>query len=212
MLAKTDGSVLDQSAIDASMMERCIRHSATAVRCGELPFAALICDGGEVVVETTNQVAQFGDVTRHAELVAISQAQKVLGRKNLSGCTLYSNVEPCPMCSFPIRETRISRVVFAIGSPMMGGLSRWNVLRDRQLSQVMPEVFGPVPEVIAGLARHEAEMVWRGWNPMIWAVIKYRGCFGHDKVPADVRYLDAIPERAGLLRRLFVRRSKHRPG
>lgn len=212
MLTKTSGAGLDQSAIDRAMMERCIRHSAIAGQRGELPFATLICDGGEVVVETTNQVAEFGDVTRHAELVAISQAQKVLGRKNLSGCTLYTNVEPCPMCSFPIRETRISRVVFAIGSPMMGGLSRWNVLRDRQLSQVMPEVFGPVPEVIAGLARHEAEKVWRGWNPMIWAAIKYRGCFGHDNVPADVRYLDAIPERAGLLRRLFVRRRKHRSG
>ena len=172
--------------------------------------AALVCDGGEVVVETTNQVAQLGDVTRHAELVAVSEAQKVLGRKDLSGCTLYSNVEPCPMCSFPIRETRISRVVFAISSPMMGGLSKWNVLRDRELAQSMPEAFGPVPEVVVGLLRREAEQVWRQWNPLIWAVIRRRGCFGPEQstVP-DLQRFDAIPERFSLLRRLFKPRHNH---
>lgn len=204
MLANTSGSGLDQSAIDAAMMDRCIRHSAAATEHGELPFAALICEGGEVVVEATNQVVQNADVTRHAELVAVSQAQKILGRKNLSTCTLYTNVEPCPMCSFPIRETRIGRVVFAISSPMMGGYSKWNILRDSELSRAMPEVFGPVPEVIAGLRRREAEKVWRHWSPLIWSVIKYRGCFGRETTPASVEHQHAIPERGGLLRRLLT--------
>jgi len=211
-LARTKAIVLDQTALDAAMMQRCIRHSAVATTRGEFPFAALVCLGGEVVVETTNQVKQLGDVTRHAELVAVSEAQKALGRKDLSGCTLYSNVEPCPMCSFPIRETRISRVVFAISSPMMGGLSKWNVLRDRELSQAMPEAFGPVPEVIVGLARREAEQVWRRWNPLIWAVIRRRGCFGPEQLAApDPQRFDAIPERFGLLRRLFLPRHNRGP-
>jgi hypothetical protein len=42
---------------------------------------------------------------------------------------------------------------------MMGGLSKWNALRDSELSKAMPEAFGPVPEVIAGLSRREAEKV-----------------------------------------------------
>ena len=209
-LAETKVPQPDQSAIDAAMMARCIRHSVTATERGELPFATVISLDGEVVVEATNQVKQSGDVTRHAELIALSQAQKILGRKNLSKCTLYSNVEPCPMCSFPIRETRIGRVVFAINSPMMGGLSKWNILRDSELSRAMPEVFGPVPEVIAGLARAEAEKVWRSWNPLIWAVIRYRGCFGGDGGPAHVEHLDAIPERGGLLSRLLSLR-RHNP-
>lgn len=203
MLAKTKGSAPDQLALDSAMMERCIRHSATAAQRGEFPFAALVCDGGEVVVETTNQVVQDGDVTRHAELVAVSEAQKLLGRRDLSGCTLYSNVEPCAMCAFPIRETRISRVVFAISSPMMGGFSKWNVLRDREVSQAMPEAFGPVPEVITGLLRREAEQVWRSWNPLIWSVIKHRGYLGPEHASERVVHLDGIPERAGWLRRLF---------
>ena len=111
---------MDQAAIDTAMMERCIRLSATAAQDGEFPFASLISRGDEIIVEITNQVAKSADVTRHAELKAVSEAQIKLGTKNLSDCTLYSNVEPCAMCSFPIRETRIGRVIFAISSPMMG--------------------------------------------------------------------------------------------
>ena len=126
--------------------------------------------------EATNRVVQDGDVTQHAEILAISEAQRVLGRSDLSDCTIYSSVEPCPMCAFPIRETRIGRVVYAISSPMMGGFSKWNVLGDNEISNVMPEVFGDVPEVSAGLLYREAAAVWRKWNPMFWLGIRFRGC------------------------------------
>jgi tRNA(adenine34) deaminase len=152
---------MDQSAIDTAMMRRCIRLSATAPLRGDLPIACLICEGDHVIAEATNQVRQDGDVTRHAELVAISNAQKVLKRKSLSSYTLYTTIEPCPMCSFPIRETRISRVVYALSSPMMGGVSKWNILRDTEISNTIPEVFGSVPEVIAGLGNYKAPRVLR---------------------------------------------------
>ena len=164
---------------DAAMMARCIELSKTALCYGEFPFACVICKDGEVVAETTNRVVRDADITRHAELLAVSEAQKVLGRGNLSGCTLYSTVEPCPMCSFPIRESRISRVVFSIRSPLMGGHSRWNVLEDDVLSKRMPEAFGAAPEVIPGLLHKEAARVWRAWNPVIWGVIRLRRVFSH---------------------------------
>lgn len=194
---------MDQSDIDSRMMQRCIGLSATATTRGEFPFACVICEGDTVVAESTNLVRQDGDVTRHAELVAISEAQKVLGRKRLSGCTLYSNIEPCPMCSFPIREARISRVVYAIRSPKMGGASRWNILRDTELSRVMPEAFGPVPEVISGFMGREAAKVWRTWNPLIWAIILRRGCFAHAPEVDGVETLSAIPTPHGWLRSLL---------
>jgi tRNA(adenine34) deaminase len=171
--------------LDRTMMQRCIDLSVLAVEQRELPFACVICRDGEIVAETTNRVVRDGDVTRHAELVAISAAQHALGRKDLSDCTLYSNVEPCPMCSVPIRETGIRRVVFSISSPMMGGYSKWDVLRDTEISNVMPEVFGDVPEVTAGLLYREAAAVWRQWNPLFWIAIRFRG------VLAEARMEDA---------------------
>ena len=195
---------MDEAAIDRTMMERCLRLSVTAARRGELPFACVICDGDEVIAEATNRVRREGDVTRHAELVAISDAQHTLGRKNLSRCTIYSNVEPCPMCSFPIRETRMKRVVYAIGSPKMGGLSKWNILRDTQISNLMPEAFGPVPEVVAGFMGREAEMVWWKWHPIIWAVIKQRGCFAPALAADTFDRMQAIPPPHGWIRSLLM--------
>jgi tRNA(adenine34) deaminase len=162
---------------DAAMMARCIELSKTAAAEGETPFASLISKDGQVVAEATNRVVRDKDVTRHAEIVAITQAQKTLGTRILSGCTLYSTIEPCPMCAFPVRESQISRVVFALRSPLMGGLSKWNILRDDELARVMPEAFGNMPEVIVGVLAREAEDVWKAWSPIAWRVIRYRGCF-----------------------------------
>ncbi len=182
-----------EADVDSRMMRRCIGLSAEAVKGGELPFACVICDGDRVIVETVNEVRAQGDVTRHAELVAISNAQKVLNRKILAGCTLYTNVEPCPMCSFAIRETRIGRVVYALSSPKMGGVSKWNILRDSDLSAAMPEAFGPAPEIVSGLLWQEAAKVWRRWNPLAWHVIRRRGCFGPAPAEGAVERLRAAP-------------------
>jgi len=197
------GEDMDQkalAAIDTKLMERCIELSRVATGQGEFPFACVIARNGQVIAEATNRVARDRDITRHAELLAISEAQRAIGKTKLRNCSLYTNVEPCPMCSFPIREARISRVVFGIKSPVMGGFSRWNVLRDCELSNVMPEAFSEPPEVVAGFLAHEAERVWIEWNPLIWKIIKHRGCFagpeesrGHwHKAPRQLSFVRSL--------------------
>jgi tRNA(adenine34) deaminase len=182
------------SEIDLKMMERCVELSRTAGAHGEFPFASLVCNGEVVVSEAINSAERDADVTRHAELMAVSQAQRTLGRNDLSDCTLYSLIEPCAMCSFPIRETRISKVMFAIKSPLMGGFSKFGILQDSEMSNAMPEFFGDPPEIIGGVLAREAEKVWRGCNPLVWAFIRYRGCFTAD--PAT----DACVHRQGTVR------------
>jgi tRNA(adenine34) deaminase len=165
-------------ALDMTMMARCVALSRIAVAEGEYPFGSVIALGGQVIAEATNRTVRDGDVTRHAEVIALSRAQKSLGRQQLRKCTLYSNVEPCAMCSFCIRETGIGRVVYAIGSPVMGGLSRWNILRDESMSDRMPQVFSCVPEVVSGVMLYEAEQVWQDWYPFGWQMIKLLGLLG----------------------------------
>jgi tRNA(adenine34) deaminase len=187
---------------DVKMMRRCIELATMAVQQRELPFSCVVCRGDEIVSESINRVVRDNDVTRHAELLAISEAHRALGQRDLSGCTLYSIVEPCPMCSFPIREARIGRVVFSISSPMMGGFSKWNVLADNEISNVMPEAFGDAPEVSAGLLYREAAAVWRRWNPVVWAAIRYRGCLA--EAPGDDAHRTLQPRPR--LRHRFLRR------
>ena len=71
---------MNRSVFDLQMMRRCVELSAEAVRQRELPFACVICRDGEIVAEAINRVSHDRDVTRHAEILAISEAQRVLGR------------------------------------------------------------------------------------------------------------------------------------
>jgi tRNA(adenine34) deaminase len=96
---------------DHVMMTRCIDLAKTSGRAGEYPYAAIICRDGTVVAESINRVAHDHDATRHAEVVAISAAQKALASISLDQCEIYVNAEPCAYCCYAIRETRIRRVV-----------------------------------------------------------------------------------------------------
>jgi tRNA(adenine34) deaminase len=167
-------------ASDREMMARCVELSRIAVQKGEYPFAAVIATDRKIVVEAINRRFRENDLTRHAEVVALSQAQKTLSRNDLRRCTLYSNIEPCAMCSYCIREAWVGRVVYALASPIMGGMSKWNILRDDSMSGRMPQIFGPVPQIVSGVLAHEAELAWQDWNPFAWSMIKRLGLL---KVP-----------------------------
>jgi tRNA(adenine34) deaminase len=164
--------------IDRLMMMHCIALSKASGKAGEYPYGAVICRNGTIVAESTNMVTHDGDVTRHAEVVAISQAQKSLGTVSLDDCEIYVNAEPCAMCSLAIRETRIRRVVYGLSSPHMGGVSKWTILGDNDISNVIPEVFAPPPEIVSGYLAEEAERALVEWNPLIAGIIAKRGLFG----------------------------------
>src|ERR1019366_1046240 len=160
---------------DEAMMARCVELSRIAVDKGEYPFGTVIARDGKILAEAINHTVRDGDVTRHAEVIALSQAQKAIGREQLRHYTLYTNIEPCAMCSYCIREAWIGRVVYALGSPLMGGLSKWNILRDGNISGHMPQIFGAAPEIVSGVLTREAQLAWRDRNPLAWHIIKRHG-------------------------------------
>lgn len=164
-------------ASDEQMMRRCFDVAAQSARDGGYPFAAIVTKKGRAIAEATNRVSQERDVTRHAEAVALTEAQRTFGCTSLDDCTLYANVEPCALCSYAIREARIGRVVYGLSSPVMGGHSRWDILGDELLSSKMPEVFAPPPEIVADFLSDEANAAFRRAAPMAWAYVRSRGCF-----------------------------------
>ena len=163
---------------DRLMMAHCIDLSRASGKAGEYPYAAVICRDGKIVAESINRVTHDGDVTRHAEVAAISQAQKTLGTVSLEDCEIYANAEPCAFCCYAIRESRIRRVVYGLSSPHMGGVSKWNVLGDTDISSAMPEVFASPPEIVSGYMATEAEQALIDWNPLLAGIIRQRGLFG----------------------------------
>lgn len=77
------------------------------------PFGCVITKNGAIVGRGFNQVTASNDPTAHAEVVAIRDACKTMGSFQLTGCTVYTSCEPCPMCLGAIYWARPIRVVFA---------------------------------------------------------------------------------------------------
>ncbi len=171
-------------ATDKAMMKRCIELSRIGAGDGEYPFGAVIALHGQIIAEAANRTVRDGDASRHAEVIALSCARKTVNRRDLAGATLYSTIEPCAMCSFCIRESWVGRVVYALDSPMMGGASKWNILRDGDLSDQIP-IFGPAPEIVSGILRREVQQVWQGWNPLAWEMMRLRGVFSAPDARGD---------------------------
>ena len=155
--------IIDPQATDEVMMRHCFALAAKSAEQGEYPYAAAIVRDGEIAAENTNKVGQDRDVTRHAELVAISLAQAALACTELSECTIFANMEPCAFCSYAVRETRIGKVVFAMHLPIMGGASHWNTLANRRLSDTMPGV------------SEEGHATLRRSSPVVWTYMRARG-------------------------------------
>ncbi len=166
------------TSIDNVMMERCITLAMEAADNGEYPYAAVVSRAGQFVCESISSVKHDRDVTHHAELLALSKAFRVLNRVSLEECTIYSNAEPCALCCYAMRESRIGRVVYGIPAPLTGGVSRWNILADSCLSETLPEVFASPPEIMPGFLREQIESALAHRHPLMWDVIRLRNMFG----------------------------------
>ena len=124
-------------------MRRCLELAQQAREQGDAPVGAVIVREGCIVAEGVEAVRVLRDVTAHAELIALRRACQTLGTTDLAGCVLCTNVEPCWMCSFAIREAGIRAVI--LGAPVadIGGVtSRYPILSDVNI-----EGWGPAPSI-----------------------------------------------------------------
>jgi tRNA(Arg) A34 adenosine deaminase TadA/SAM-dependent methyltransferase/acyl carrier protein len=96
---------------DEDFMRLAIAQAAHASQTGGVPFGACIVRDGEVLASVHNAVSRSCDPTAHAEVHAIREACTRLGTTDLSGCTVFSTCEPCPMCFAACHEARIARIV-----------------------------------------------------------------------------------------------------
>ena len=86
----------------------------------DVPIGCVIKKDGKVIASAHNRRELDSDITAHAEMLAIKEAQKVLKTSRLTDCELYVTLEPCPMCSWAILQSGIKTVYFGAYNPNYG--------------------------------------------------------------------------------------------
>jgi len=140
-----DEAVIDLHS-DVFFMGDALRQAAKADDAGEVPVGAVIVREGRIIARAFNQVELLKDATAHAEMLALTQAEEIVGDWRLTDCVLYVTKEPCPMCAGAIVHTRVSRVVFGASDPKSGAAgSAMNLLQCPALNHHC-EITGGVRE------------------------------------------------------------------
>ncbi len=132
---------------EEQLLQKCMALASSRRNEIDVPVAALIAHGDEVLAEAYNEKELLQDPTAHAEMLAIQRACKKLNSWRLRGCTLYVSLEPCLMCAGAILAARIEKIIFATTDPKAGAvLSLYNCLQDPRLNHQVEVVSYPMQE------------------------------------------------------------------
>ena len=105
---------------DEQLMQAALEEARAAAALGEVPVGAVVAKDGEIIARAHNLRESGKNAIYHAELLAIDAACKALGGWRLWQCELFVTLEPCPMCSGAIINSRLKRVVYGARDPKAG--------------------------------------------------------------------------------------------
>ena len=135
-------------------MREALALAREAYEAGEVPVGCVIADaGGNIVGRGRNRRQELGDATAHAEIEAIRAACAALGDWRLEGCTLFVTLEPCPMCTGAIINSRVPCLVFGAREPVSGSCG--------SVIDLFMERYGHHPTVYAGVLRDDCAALLR---------------------------------------------------
>ncbi len=140
---------------DEELMRLALREAEIAASLGEVPVGAVVAKDGVPVAMAHNTRETGKNATHHAELLAIDAACKALGGWRLWQCELFVTLEPCPMCTGAIINSRIKRVVYGASDAKAGCCG--SVIDLFQLP------FNHRPVVESGLLADEASAQLKGF-------------------------------------------------
>ena len=139
---------------DQEAMGEALRLAREAAERGEVPVGAVAVHEGRVVGRGQNAREGARDPTAHAELLAVQEAARTLGRWRLTGVTVYVTLEPCAMCAGAMVLARIDRLVLGASDPKAGACGSLRALTaDPRLNHRFPVERGVLAEEAGELLR-----------------------------------------------------------
>lgn len=140
--------------IDIGHMRTALAEATAALAHGDVPVGAVVVHAGEVIAAAHNRREEDRDPLAHAEVLALRQAASVRGCWRLTGCTLYSTLEPCPMCAGALVNARVERLVYGAEDPRTGACGTiMNLVDDPRLNHRLETTGGVLATESATLLR-----------------------------------------------------------
>lgn len=144
---------------DEELMRLALAQAEKAAALDEVPVGAVVARGGQVVAAAHNTRETQKNATHHAELLAIDAACRALGGWRLWQCELFVTLEPCPMCSGAIINSRLRRVVYGARDPKAGCCG--------SLTDLFALPFNHHPVIEQGLLQEEAQALLQDFFVML---------------------------------------------
>lgn len=136
-------------------MRAAFEAAAAAAEQGEVPIGAVVVHRGEIIACAGNAPRTLHDPTAHAEMLAIREAARILGRERLEDCDLWVTLEPCAMCAGAISHARITRLYYAASDPKGGAIENGPRFFTQPTCHHRPEVYSGIGETEAGAMLRE---------------------------------------------------------
>ena len=144
---------------DEELMHQALALAEQSAREGEVPVGCVVTLDGRVVGRGRNRREKNKTALAHAELEAISDACRTLGGWRLWQCELFVTLEPCPMCSGAIINSRLKRVVYGARDPKAGCCG--------SLTDLLALPFNHHPVIESGLLEDEAQALLQDFFAML---------------------------------------------
>lgn len=111
-------------------MEAALIEARLAFDEHEVPVGAVVVHEGRIIAQARNKKEQNHDLTAHAEILAMREAGKALGKTNLKDCQIYITLEPCPMCLSAIIQANIRTLCFGAYDRTMGAVESYMKIKE----------------------------------------------------------------------------------
>lgn len=125
-------------------MKEAIKQAKKAAQKDEVPIGCVIVKNDQIIARAYNKREMKQCSTAHAEILAIEKACKKLGSWRLEDCDLYVTLEPCPMCSGAIIQSRIRNVIFGAYDPKGGCMGSNMNINDVRGFNHYPDIEGGI--------------------------------------------------------------------
>ncbi len=124
-----------QEELDRVFMQAALEEARRAAELGEVPVGCVVVVADRIVARGGNRTESRLDPTSHAEMIAIRKATLRFGNWRLTDATIYSTLEPCPMCMGALLLARVERLVFGAWDGKAGAAgSLYDLSRDPRLN------------------------------------------------------------------------------